>query len=68
MFFVDKKIFRVDEIVKSESKANERINNLRKKKRKLGIELDVLKEFYAQHDVKVRQELAKEKLIKIIKF
>ena len=60
MFFVDKKIFRVDEIVKSESKANERINNLRKKKRKLGIELDVLKEFYAQHDVKVRQELAKE--------
>ena len=28
------------------------------------MQLDVLKEFYAQHDVKVRQELAKEKEIR----
>ena len=54
--------FSVDEILKSDTEANDRINTLRKKKRKLGIELEVLKEFYAQHDVKVRQELAKEKL------
>ena len=55
-------LFSVDEILKCDTEANDRINTLRKKKRKLGIELEVLKEFYAQHDVKVRQELAKEKL------
>ena len=61
-------LFSVDEILKSDTEANDRINTLRKKKRKLGIELEVLKEFYAQHDVKVRQELAKENLEILSKF
>jgi hypothetical protein len=33
---------------------------LEKKKRQFTIQLDVLREFYAQKDIKVRQELAKE--------
>lgn len=51
----------VDELTLVESTAAERYRLLEKKKRQLTIQLDVLREFYAQHDVKVRQELAKEK-------
>ena len=52
---------RVDELIKSDAAASEKTNQLEKRKRQLSIQLDVLREFYAQHDMKVRQELAKEK-------
>ena len=48
----------------ADCKSKERCRSLDKQKRSLKMQLDVLKEFYAQHDVKVRQELAKEKEIR----
>lgn len=49
-----------DDKLASESTAVDRLRQLEKKKRQFTIQLDVLREFYAQKDIKVRQELAKE--------
>merc|ERR1712130_41672 len=61
---LQEQVQKVQEADLADCKSKERCRSLDKQKRSLKMQLDVLKEFYAQHDVKVRQELAKEKEIR----